>query len=51
MRELTSNEVTALVSALNNYLDGNGIEDGDEDESTLEALSDLLDGARVTVRD
>jgi len=51
MKELDSNEVTALVSALENYLDGNGMEDGDEDEQTLESLIDLFTGARVTVRE
>lgn len=51
MRELTLNEVGALTSAVDNYLNGNGMEDGDEDESTLESLVQLLTGARVYVDD
>lgn len=51
MRQLSKNETTALVSALENYLNGNGMEDGDEDEDTLESLVHLLDGARVTISD
>lgn len=35
---LDRNEQYALTSALDNYINGNGMEDGDEDESVLEDL-------------
>lgn len=33
-----NNDRVALQSALDNYLNGNGMEDGDTDESTLEDI-------------
>lgn len=41
---LDDNEATALTSALDAYLNGNGMSDGDEDEATLEALLSRLEG-------
>lgn len=35
---LSDNERYALESALENYLNGNGIEDGDEDEIVLDRI-------------
>lgn len=39
---LNDNEATALTSALDAYLNGNGMSDGDADETTLELLYDRL---------
>jgi hypothetical protein len=39
---LDRNQQHALCSALDAYLNGNGMEDGDEDEKVLEALYDRL---------
>jgi hypothetical protein len=36
--DMSPNEWNALQSALENYLNGNGMEDGDEDESVLEEM-------------
>jgi hypothetical protein len=36
--ELDFNEKAALMTALDNYLNGIDMEDGEEDESTLEAI-------------
>ena len=41
--DLDRNAQIALRSALDNYLNGNGMEDGDEDEAVLEGICDLLD--------
>lgn len=41
--ELDANAQSALRSALDNYLDGNGMEDGDEDEAVLEDICEQLD--------
>lgn len=41
---LDDNEATALTSALDSYLDGYGMRKGDEDEATLEALYNRLEG-------
>ena len=39
---LDHNEEAALTSALENYLNGHGMEDTDEDESVLECILDRL---------
>lgn len=39
---LDRNEYHALASALDGYLNGNGMEDGDEDENVLESLLERL---------
>jgi hypothetical protein len=39
---LDDNEREALISALDNYLNGCGIDDGDEDEETLDRILDRL---------
>lgn len=44
--DLDKNETIALTSALDNYLNGNGMEDGDEDEATLENILARLTGSR-----
>lgn len=51
MIELDKNTVIALSSALDNYLNGNGMEDNDEDEAVLEELLPKLTGARVFLKD
>jgi hypothetical protein len=51
MYRLDTNERHALLSALENYLNGNGMEDGDEDEQTLELLIDKINGGTVTISD
>lgn len=40
---LDINEGHALMSALDNYLNGLGMEDGDEDESVLESILSRLE--------
>lgn len=40
---LDFNESSALMTALDNYLNGNGMEDGDEDENTLESILTRLE--------
>lgn len=40
---LDINEGQALMSALENYLNGCGMEDGDEDESVLESILERLE--------
>jgi hypothetical protein len=40
--DLDNNERAALQSALDNYLNGVGMEDGDEDEQVLENLVTTL---------
>lgn len=39
------NKYHALVSALDNYLNGIGMEDGDEDETVLDEIYDELRNA------
>lgn len=39
------NDYHALVSALDNYLNGVGMEDGDEDEAVLERIYETLRSA------
>lgn len=51
MMELDKNTVIALTSALDNYLNGNGMEQEDEDEPVLEELLGKLTGARVFLKD
>lgn len=41
---LTNNEKYALIGALDNYLNGLGMEHADEDEPVLEGLLDILNG-------
>ena len=41
---LDNNEHAALTSALNNYLEGHGMDATDEDEDTLENLVRVLEG-------
>jgi hypothetical protein len=48
---LDNNEQTALISALDNYLNGLGMEDGDEDESVLETLVAKFNGGVIRVSD
>lgn len=40
---MDDNEATALTTALDTFLNGNGMSDGDEDEATLEALLNRLE--------
>lgn len=42
---LDDNQATALRSALDNYLDGHGMEDFDSDEDDLQAVINMLDEA------
>lgn len=39
---LDQNEYAALVSALDTYLDGNGMRQSDEDEDVLQGIIDRL---------
>lgn len=39
---LNDDEAVALTSAIDAYLNGNGMSDGDTDETTLERLYDRL---------
>ena len=47
MKRLTLdlNDTAALASALDNYLNGIGMDDTDEDEDTLQGILDELNGA------
>lgn len=42
--DLNTNELYALTSALDNYLNGIGMDDNDEDESVLDAIVVRLGG-------
>ena len=44
---LDTNEGQALMSALENYLNGCGMEDGDEDETVLEAILTRLENQSI----
>lgn len=43
--ELDNNEKNALASAIDNYLNGNGMLDDDEDETVLESILERLNNA------
>ena len=42
---LDDNEAVALRSAIDNYLEGHGMSDSDEDEPTLQGIIEQLDAA------